>query len=75
MRTTQDVNVRLIDFPNTKEKEMITENADGSFTIFLNARFSRDTLIAAYHHAVWHIDHADFCRQNVQDVETEAHQL
>lgn len=75
MMTTQDINVQLIDFPNTKAKEMITENVDGSFTIFLNARFSRDTLIAAYHHAVWHIDHADFTGQDVQDIEMEAHQF
>lgn len=42
---TPDVNVVLIDFKNTKPNEMVTENEDGSFTIFLNSRLFMEILL------------------------------
>lgn len=73
MRMTQDVNVQVLDFPNTKEKEMITENSDGTYTIVLNAKFSHDTLISAYKHAITHIVREDFRKNDVQCIEYSAH--
>ena len=70
---TKDVNVFLRDFPNTKESEVITENSDGSYTVFLNARLSHDRLIEAYRHALAHIDNEDFRKEDVQLIELEAH--
>lgn len=73
MRMTQDVNVQVLDFPNTKEKEMVTENSDGSYTILLNAKFSYATLTVAYYHAITHIVREDFRKSNVQCIESSAH--
>lgn len=71
--TTPDVNVIVMDFPNTKEKEMITENPDGSYTIFINTRFSYDTQLKAYQHAMQHIKNQDFEKADVQIIEAIAH--
>lgn len=70
--TTPDVNVIVMDFPNTKEKEMITENPDGSYTIFINTRFSYDTQLKAYQHAMQHIENQDFEKADVQMIEAVA---
>ena len=72
---TRDVNVFLRDFPNTKECEVITENSDGSYTIFLNSRMSHERQLNAYRHALEHIQNGDFQRQDVQQIETVAHNL
>lgn len=70
---TPDANVIVMDFPNTKEKEMVTENPDGSYTIFINARFSYDTQLKAYRHAMQHIENQDFEKTDVQVIEAIAH--
>ncbi len=72
---TRDVNVFLRDFPNTKECEVITENSDGSYTIFLNSRMSHERQLNAYRHALEHIQNGDFQRQDVQQIELVAHAL
>lgn len=71
---TPDVNVVLLDLP-TKEKEAITENEDGSFTIVVNARLSRQGQIEAYYHAKRHIDNGDFQKESVQSIEAMAHNI
>ena len=68
-----DVFVKVIDFPTTKVKETVTENSDGSYTIFLNAKMSADQLEKSYLHALGHIEHNDFEKENVQIIEYEAH--
>lgn len=73
MTMTPDVNVVLIDFKNTKANEMVTENEDGSFTIFLNARLSNEGQLRAYQHAMKHIEENDFDRTDVQFIESKAH--
>lgn len=69
---THDVNVVLIDFP-TKGKEMVVPNEDGSFTILINAKLSHEMRIAAYDHAMKHIENDDFSKANVQQIEADAH--
>ncbi|EEG48285.1 hypothetical protein [Blautia hydrogenotrophica] len=71
--TIQDVNVVLMDFPNTKEKELVTPNDDGSYTIFINSRFNYETQLKAYIHAIQHIEAGDFEKENVQEIEMIAH--
>lgn len=71
--TIQDVNVILMDFPNTKEKELVTPNDDGSYTIFINSRFNYETQLKAYEHAMQHIEAGDFEKENVQEIESIAH--
>ena len=72
---TPDVNVVLLDFKNTKENEMVSENADGSYTIFINSRISSNHQLEAYEHAMKHIEEMDFEKTDVQIIESKAHEL
>ena len=46
--TKEDINVFLIDFKSAKVKELVTENADGSYTILINAKYSSQRQLEAY---------------------------
>ena len=41
-------------------KEQVSKNSDGSYTIFLNARYSHEALMKAYDHALDHIRRSDW---------------
>ena len=70
----EDVFVELIDFgKDTTAKEMVVENPDGSYTVFLNARYSFNQQQESARHALRHVKEADFEKQNVQKIEAEAH--
>ena len=71
---TPDVNVVLMDFP-VKGKEMVIPNEDGSYTILINAKLSHEMRIAAYDHAMKHIENDDFSKADIQQIEAEAHGL
>lgn len=47
-----DINVQMIDLKTTKVKETVTCNEDGSYTIFLNTRFTQEQLNDAYAHGL-----------------------
>lgn len=71
-----DINVQMIDLKTTKIKETVANNEDGSYTIFLNSRFTQEQLIDAYVHAIGHIARDDFNKHNSADViEAYAHGL
>lgn len=72
---TKDVNICLMDFPNTKDREMVTENEDGTVSIFINAKLSHDEQLAAYNHAINHINDDDFRKRDVQVIETTVRRL
>ena len=72
--TTPDVNVVLLDFPNS-QKEMVVPNEDGSFTILINAKHTTEQQAAAYDHAMEHIPNCDFQKKDVQQIEQTAHNL
>lgn len=72
---TKDVNVVVMDFPNTKTKELVMENEDGTYTIFINSRLSYDGQLEAYKHAMKHINEDDFQKTDVQNIEAEAHSI
>lgn len=72
--TTPDVNVFLIDFPNSG-REMVVPNEDDTYTILINAKLSRDEQLKAYEHAMKHIMRNDFAEQNVQAIEAAAHEI
>ena len=57
---TPDVNVQVIDLKTTNQSEVVTENEDGSYTIFLNARLTQERRAEAYEHAMRHIMNDDF---------------
>lgn len=54
-------------------KEAVTENEDGSYTIFLDSRLSFEAQKEAFTHAMRHIMDDDFCKGDVQSVEERAH--
>ena len=54
-----EVYIKVIDM-DTCIKEQVTQNQDGSYTIFLNARHSFESHMKSYIHAMEHIVNKDF---------------
>lgn len=65
-----DYQVIVLDMPTN---EAVTVNEDGSYTIFINARLNREQQLMSYYHAMKHIAGEDFDKENVQEIEKEAH--
>ena len=67
----------MMDLKTTKVKETVTCNEDGSYTIFLNTRFTQEQLNDAYIHALNHIIRADIDKHtsSVDTIEAYAHGL
>lgn len=63
-----DINVILKDLPIP---EMVTKNADDSYTIFINAKLSSLTQNQLFIHAVKHITQCDFDKHDVQIIEQQ----
>ncbi len=53
--------------------EAITENEDGSYTIFVNNELCQAKRFLAIEHAFRHIMGDDFSKSDVQEIEAEAH--
>lgn len=53
--------------------EVVTENEDGSYTIFINSRLNYEQQMKAYLHAMKHITGDDFQKDDVQKIECSAH--
>ena len=53
--------------------EVITENEDNSFTIFINANLYESKRLKAINHAIRHIKERDFEKIDVQKIEMSAH--
>lgn len=53
--------------------EVITENEDSSFTIFINANLCESKRLKAINHAIRHIKGRDFEKVDVQEIEADAH--
>lgn len=53
--------------------EVVTENEDGSYTIFINSRMNYEKQMKAYLHAMKHIAGDDFQKDDVQSIEYRAH--
>lgn len=69
-----DIIVHLIDFPKGKKvHEAVTENSDGSYSVFIDARLSNDGQLREYEHAMKHIESGDFEKADVQMIEAAAH--
>ena len=59
---------------NLSVDEAVTENEDGSYTIFINDNLSKDFKEKSYLHALQHIYGNDFENgKNVQQIESIAH--
>ena len=68
----EDINVQLLDM-DTMIPEHLIKNDDDSYTIFLNARLSRDSQLKSYYHALRHIKEDDFEKEDIQKIEARAH--
>ena len=68
-----DYQVILINFPNGRTKEAVTENEDGSYTIFIESSLNREMQQEAFEHAMRHIMGDDFAKDNINKIEYEAH--
>lgn len=55
--------------------EQIVQNSDGTYTIFINSRHSYASQLESYKHAMDHIKNGDFEKNDVQQIESEAHNL
>lgn len=53
--------------------EAITENEDGSFTVFINSNLCDSKRLEAINHAIRHITGRDFEKTDVQQIELSAH--
>lgn len=53
--------------------EVVTENEDGSYTIFINSRMNYEKQMKAYLHAMKHITGDDFRKEDIQHIEYLAH--
>ena len=73
--TTIDYQVQLIDFRNTKTKEAVSENHDGSYTIFIDTALSKEAQQKAFMHAMKHILGNDFEKTDISKIERQAHSL
>lgn len=72
--TRHDITVHLIDFPKGKKvHEAVTENDDGSYSVFIDSRLSNDGQLREYKHALNHIENGDFEKPDVQLIEAAAH--
>lgn len=63
----------IVDVP-IHQKECVTKNEDDSYTIFINPALCYEEQQKAYAHAMWHINHEDFDKEDVQTVEQIAHE-
>lgn len=70
-----DYTVKLIKFPNGKVKEAVTENEDGSYTIFIDENLSHEEQQKEFLHALSHITGNDFRKEDVQKIERCAHNM
>lgn len=67
-----DYQIFLID--GMAVNEAVTENEDGSYTIFVNNNLCESKRIKAINHAIKHIKENDFGKTDVQNIETYAHE-
>lgn len=68
-----DYQVRLISFPSGSTKEAVTENEDGSYTIFIESSLTREMQQEAFEHAMGHILGEDFTKTDIDKIEFNAH--
>ena len=68
-----DYQVRLINFPPGNVREAVTENEDGSYTIFIEENLSQSERQREFLHAMRHIAGDDFSNNDIQLIEYDAH--
>jgi hypothetical protein len=66
-----DIFVYFVPLPN-KVHEAVTP-CFGGYTIYINNKLDEESSIKAYNHALKHINNNDFEKNDVQQIEREAH--
>lgn len=68
---TDNIYVYTVDLP-VGIAEMVTPCIDG-YTIYIDDKLSPEGKRRAYDHALYHINHHDFEKEDVNQIELEAH--
>ena len=68
-----DYNIQFVNFPSGKVHEAVTQNYDGSVTIFLDKNTTLEDQKRRFLHVMKHLSQNDFEKSDVQEIETEAH--
>ena len=64
-----DFFVRVVDLPH-QVKGVCSPNEDGTYNMYLNARYSRESLLDTYFHEEGHMENDDFWNErDIRDVE------
>lgn len=66
------VTTRLIALPTTIRAYTVLD-AEADYTICINSRISYEQQLMAYEHELKHINSNDFEKENIQQIEAEAH--
>jgi len=53
--------------------EIVTPGTDNDYTIYINKDLPPDKQMAAFRHAIKHCERNDFGKENVQEIENDAH--
>lgn len=69
-----DIFIYLVQFPSTDIHEAVMPCV-GGYTVYLDARLSDEGKKRAYRHAIGHILHNDFSKDNVGEIELKARGL
>ena len=72
IHTSEDINTVLLPMAYDV-KGCSCANEDGSYTVIINSRISREKQIEAYYHELRHIQSGDFGTDDVERVECVAH--
>jgi hypothetical protein len=67
-----DFNVVLMDL-DVAIGETICQNADNSYTIFINSRLSSEMQRRCFEHALEHVRNNDWEKENADEIEYERH--
>lgn len=56
-------------------KGQTVKNEDGTYSVFINARMASNQIEKTYMHEIEHIENGDFDKDQVQRIESYAHDL
>lgn len=71
-REGEDYWVRFVEFPNRASPSVAVSNGDGTFTIYINTRFSPERQAEGLRHELTHLEREHFYRDDRELWELEA---
>lgn len=67
------IDYQVVFLNGMRTNEAVTENEDGSYTIFINDQLCEEKRLKSFRHALNHIENFDFEKGDVQKIELESH--